>query len=99
MFYVVVYLPRMRSASRVKRSVLVLLYICGQKKIELYLSDRLAFSNISSRTSHRIYRLALPLHSPEMLSSLSKLRIFLFNVHPALFVQRMTQLRLLNSLN
>ena len=36
------------------------------------------------------YRLALPLLSPETLSSLSKLRIFLFNVHLALFVQRMT---------
>ena len=35
------------------------------------------------------YRLALPLLSPETLSSLSKLRIFLFNVHFALFVRRM----------
>ena len=34
----------------------------------------------------KIYRLALPLLSPETLSSLSKLRIFLFNAHLALFV-------------
>ena len=58
-----------------------------QKKIESYFSDRLTFSNIHDRTSRRIYRLALPLLSPETLSSLSKLRIFLFNVHLALFVR------------
>ena len=34
------------------------------------------------------YRLALPLHAPEMLSSLSKSRISLFNAHFALFVRR-----------
>ena len=38
-------------------------------------SDQLTFSNIRCRTSRRIY--ALPLLSPETLSSLSKLRIFL----------------------
>ena len=55
------------------------IYICGhQKKFESYFSDRLTFSNIRGRTSRRIYRLALPPLSPEMLSSLSKLRIFLF---------------------
>ena len=53
---------------------------------ESYFSDRLTFSNIHGRTSCRIYRLALPLLSPETLSSLSKLRIFLFNVHLAIFV-------------
>ena len=37
-------------------------------------------------------RLALPLHAPEMLSSLSKSSISLFNTHLALFVRRMTQL-------
>ena len=37
------------------------------KKIESYFSDRLTFSNIRSRTSRRIYRLALPLVSPETL--------------------------------
>ena len=49
-----------------------------------YFSDRLAFSNIRSRTSHRIYRLALPLRAPETPSSLSKSRISLFNAHLAL---------------
>ena len=43
-----------------------------QKNLESYLSDRLTFSNIRGRTSHRIYRLALALLSPEMLSSSSK---------------------------
>ena len=57
---------------------------------ESYFSDRLTFSNIRGRTSRRIYRLALPLLSPEKLSSLSKLRIFLFNAHLALFARRMT---------
>ena len=53
-------------------------------------SDRLTFSNIRSRTSHRIYRLALPLHAPETLSSSKD---FLYNAHLALIVRRMTQLR------
>ena len=57
------------------------------KKIELYFSDRLTFSNIRGRTSRQIYRLALPLLSPETLSLLSKSRIFLYNVHLALFVR------------
>ena len=39
-----------------------------------------------------VYRLALPMHTPEMLSSLSKSRISLFNAHLALFIHRMTQL-------
>ena len=43
-----------------------------QKK---FFSDQLTFSNIRSRTSRRIYRLALPLRAPETLSSLSKSRI------------------------
>ena len=48
----------------------------GQKKFESYFSDRLTFSNICGVTSHRIYRLALPLLSPEMLFfSLSKCEI------------------------
>ena len=62
-------------------------YVCRPKS---YFSDRLTFSNICGRTSRRIYRLALPLLSREMLSSLSKLRIFLSNAHLALFVGRMT---------
>ena len=47
------------------------------KKIESYLAIDSPFSNIHGRTSRQIYRLALLLLSPEMLSSLSKLRIFL----------------------
>ena len=39
------------------------------------LSNQLTFSNIHGRTSPRIYRLALPLHAPETLSSSSKSRI------------------------
>ena len=39
------------------------------------------------------YGLALPLCTPETLSSLSKLRIFLYNAHLALFLRRMTKLR------
>ena len=42
-------------------SVTCNIYVCEPKKI---VSDRLAFSNIHSRTSCRIYTLALPLLSP-----------------------------------
>ena len=62
------------------------IYVCGPKKIESYFSDRLNFSNIRGSTSCQIYRLALPLSTPEMLSSLIKSRIFLNNAHLALFV-------------
>ena len=50
------------------------IYIClwMKKKFESYFRDRLTFSNICSRTSRRIYRLALLLRAPETLSSLSK---------------------------
>ena len=61
-----------------------------KKKFESYFRDRLTFSNIRSRTSRRIYRLALPLSAPETLSSLSKSRISVFNAHLTLFVRRMT---------
>ena len=72
----------------------VYIYVCGPKKLNCTLSDQLTFSNISGRSS-----LALPLLSPETRSSLSRLEIFLFNAHLALFVQRMTtQLRPLNSI-
>ena len=71
--------------------------VCGPKKCIIYFSDRLAFSNIRGRTSRRTYRLALPLHTPETLSSLSKSRISLFNVHLTLFVRRMTQITVTQS--
>ena len=62
----------------------------NEKKFESYFRDRLTISNIRSRTSHRIYRLALPLRAPETLSLLSKSRISIFNAHLTLFVRRMT---------
>ena len=61
-----------------------------EKIFESYFRDRLTFSNIRSRTSRPIYRLALPLCAPETLSSLSKSRISIFNAHLTLFVRRMT---------
>ena len=67
------------------------IYIClwTKKVFESYFRGRLTFSNIRSRTSRRIYRLALPLRAPETLSSLSKSRISIFNAHLTLFVRRM----------
>ena len=56
------------------------------KKIESYFCDQLTVSNLRGRTSRQIYRLTLPLLSPEMLSSSSKSRIFLYSAHLALFV-------------
>ena len=41
-----------------------------KKNFESYFRDRLTFSNVDSRTSRRIYRLALLLRAPETLSSL-----------------------------
>ena len=64
-------LPRTRSASGVKWSTVVSIYIyiymsvVEKKKFESYFRDRLTFSNVDSRTSRRIYRLALLLHAPE----------------------------------
>ena len=68
------------------------IYIClwSKKKIESYFRDRLTFSNVGSRTSRRIYRLALLLSAPETLSSLSKSRISIFNAHLTLLVRKMT---------
>ena len=67
------------------------IYIClwSKKIFESYFRNRLTFSNIRSRTSPRIYRLALPLRAPKMLSSLSKSRFSIFNAHFTLFVRRM----------
>ena len=87
--------PARACASRgyvIGSGVHIYIYIClWMKKIfESYFSDRLTFSNIRSRTSRQIYRLALPLRTPEMLSSLSISRISIFNAHLTLFVRRMT---------
>ena len=70
---------------------IIYIYICGQKKkFESYFRDRLTFSNVDSRTSRQIYRLALLLRAPETLSSLSKSRISIFNAHLTLLVRKMT---------
>ena len=61
-----------------------------QNKFESYFSDSFTYSNLCSRTSHRIYRLTLPLLDPEKLSSLSKSRISIINAHLTQFVHRMT---------
>ena len=61
-----------------------------EKKFESYFRDRLTFSNVDSRTSRRIYRLALLLRALETLSSLSKSRISIFNAHLTLLVRKMT---------
>ena len=55
-------------------------YVCGPKK----LNHTLVIDSVRGRPSCRIYRLALPLLSPEMLSSSTKSRIFLYNAHLAL---------------
>ena len=69
----------------------IYIYMFVDEKIfESYFSNRLTFSNIRSRTSRRIYRLALPLRALETFSSLSKSRISIFNAHVTLFVCRMT---------
>ena len=72
--------------------IYIYIYIClwTKKIFESYFKDRLPLSNIDSRTSRRIYRLALLLRAPEMLSSLSKSRISIFNAHLTLLVRRMT---------
>ena len=71
---------------------LLYIYLClwSKKIFESYFRDRLTFSNIDSRTSRRIYRLALLLRAPETLSSLSKSRVSIFNAHLTLLVRRMT---------
>ena len=69
---------------------IIYIMFVDEKNIWIYFSDRLTFSNIRSRTSPQIYRLAPPLCAPETLSSLSKLRIYIFNAHLTLFVRRMT---------
>ena len=72
--------------------IYIYIYIClwSKNKFESYFRDRLTFSNVDSRTSRRIYRLALLLRAPETLSSLSKSRISIFNAHLTLLVRKMT---------
>ena len=72
--------------------IYIYIYMClwSKKNFESYFRDRLTFSNVDSRTSRRIYRLALLLRAPETLSSLSKSRISIFNAHLTLLVRKMT---------
>ena len=56
----------------------VLIYVYGRKKLNRTLAINLRLSNIRGGTSHQIYGLAILLISPETLSSLSKLRGFLY---------------------
>ena len=85
-----------RKRGKLQNEVLILLYIyiymsvVEKNKFESYFRDRLIFSNVDSRTSRRIYRLALLLRAPETLSSLSKSRISIFNAHLTLLVRKMT---------
>ena len=72
------------------RGVHIYIYLWSKKKFESYFRDQLTFSNVDSRTSRRIYRLALLLRAPETLSSLSKSRISIFNAHLTLLVRKMT---------
>ena len=75
----------------IDRGVHIYIYMfVVEKKFESYFRDRLTFSNIDSRTSRRIYRLALLLRAPETLFSLSKSRISIFNAHLTLLVRKMT---------
>ena len=75
----------------IDRGVHIYIYMSVlEKKFESYFRDRLTFSNVDSRTSRRIYRLALLLRAPETLSSLSKSRISIFNAHLTLLVHKMT---------
>ena len=76
----------------IDRGVHIYIYIMSvvEKIFESYFRDRLTFSNIDSRTSRRIYRLALLLRAPETLSSLSKSRISILNAHLTLLVRKMT---------
>ena len=62
--------------------------VCGQKKLNRTLAIDSPFQTFAVGLLVKvIYRLALSLHGPETLSSSTKSRIFLYNVHLALFVQ------------
>ena len=67
--------------------IYIIICLWTKEIFESYFRDGLTFSNIDSRTSRRIYRLALLLRAPETLSSLSKSRISLFNAHLTLLVR------------
>ena len=68
-------------------------YIClyvgmfETKKLNRTLAIHSPFQTFMVGLLVKFYRLTLPLLSPEMLSSSSKSRIFLYNAHLALFVR------------
>ena len=72
------------------RGVHIYIYVCGRKKNLNRTLEIDSLFNVDSRTSRRIYRLALLLRAPETLSSLSKSRISIFNAHLTLLVRKMT---------
>ena len=69
-YLVFVYSPTSPVFAEPVTYLCIYIWVCLWTKFffKLYYSDRLTFSNIHGRTSHRIV-LALPLLSPEMLSS------------------------------
>ena len=78
-----------RGVTDARGLIYIYMFVVG-KKFESYFRVRLTFSNVDSRTSGRIYRLALLLRASETLSSLSKSRISIFNAHLTLLVRKMT---------
>ena len=89
MIYIFTPLAQRERGKVIDRGVHIYMSVV-KKKFESYFRDRLTFSNVDSRTSRRIYRLALLLRAPETLSSLSKSRISIFNAHLTLLVRKMT---------
>ena len=67
--------------------ICIYIYVCDPKKglSTLFIDSHFQTVVVDFLSNNR---LALTLHAPEMLSSLSKSRISLFNAHFALFVRR-----------
>ena len=65
------------------------MFVDEKKNLNRNLAIDSPFQTFAVRTSRRIYSLALLLRAPETLSSLSKSRISIFNVHLTLFIRRM----------
>ena len=57
----------------IKAGVHICICLWTKKNFESYFSDQLTFSNIHGRTSRRIYRLTLPLHTPDIHGRTSRL--------------------------
>ena len=66
----------------------IYVYVCGQKKrLNRTLDIDSPFQIFAVGLLIEIYRLTLPLHAPETLSSSSKSKIFLYNADLALFIR------------